>query len=65
MSIYMILSPSESDSIADVVDVDDDDVDDDVDDDLLLNGSVILGLPEAIVPLRLPSTGRETMPCKS
>jgi hypothetical protein len=60
MSIYMILSPSESDSIADVVDDDDD-----VDDDLLLNGSVILGLPEAIVPLRLPSTGRETMPCKS
>jgi hypothetical protein len=55
MSIYMILSPSESDSIADVVD----------DDDLLLNGSVVLGLPEAIVPLRLPSTGREIMPCKS
>ena len=31
MSIYMILSPSESDSMADVVDDDDDDDDDDVD----------------------------------
>jgi hypothetical protein len=33
MSIYMILSPSESDSMADVVDDDVDDVDD-VDDDV-------------------------------